>query len=263
MKQSWMILALLAAGPALAEDAPVSPDAVKIMECMRANVPSQLTIGALELTVFDRTEGSRTLKGRLFTRKEKSGLMHASLHIDAPVEFKGAAYLVQETDDYLRDGMFVYLPGVKRVRRITGTFADASLMGTNFSYFDFKQMENAFGDLRPMVEGLQEVNGRPTRVLRFEALPGAETQYTIVRAWIDQQACVAVRGEFFSGNKLIKQLSSPPGSLKQAGSTWYVSEIEMRDPSAGTRTLLRIGKLDSAKDPAAIYFDPNSFFLGP
>ena len=52
------------------------------------------------------------------------------------------------TDDYLRDGMFVYLPAVKRVRRVTGTFADGALMGTNFSYFDFKQLQNTFGDAR-------------------------------------------------------------------------------------------------------------------
>lgn len=262
MKHPWMMLAVLCAGPVLADNTPAG-DAQKIMECMRANVPSQLTIGALELTVYDRTEGSRTLKGRLYTRKEKSGLMHASLHIDAPVEFKGAAYLMQETDDYLRDGMFVYLPGVKRVRRITGTFADASLMGTNFSYFDFKQMENAFGDLKPIAEVPQPVNGRATQVLRFEALPGAETQYTTVRAWIDQEACVAVRGEFFEGTRLVKQLNSPSGSLRKVGSTWYVNEIEMRDPGAGTRTVLHMGKLDPEKAAPNAYFDPNAFFLGP
>ena len=257
-------LALLLAGPAWAGDAaPTQMEALDVIECMRANVPAQLTIGALELTAFDRTEGSRTLKGRLYSRKEKSGLMRASLHIDSPVEFKGAAYLTQETDDYLRDGMFVYLPTVKRVRRLTGTFADASLMGTNFSYFDFKQMENAFGDLQPTAEAPQTVNGRPAHVLRFAVLQGTETQYTTVRAWIDQQACVVVRAEFFDGAKLVKQLVSPPGALKQAGSTWYVSEVEMRDPSAGTRTVLRMGKLDSDTPAPNAYFDPNAFFLTP
>ena len=238
-------------------------DARKVMECMRMNVPRQLTIGALELTVYDRSGGSRTLKGRLYTRKEGSGLMKASLHVDAPTEFKGAAYLVQETDDYLRDGMFVYLPGVKRVRRITGTFADASLMGTNFSYFDFKQMQNAFGDLRPDVEGVQPVNGRAAQVLRFDAMPGAETRYTMVRAWIDQEACVAVKGEFYEKKRLVKALSSPAGALQKTGDTWYVNEIEMKDPSAGTRTVLRMGKLDSAAEAPSRYFDPNAFFLGP
>lgn len=258
MKRTAMVLLALLAAPAWADDA-----ARKVMECMRANVPAQLGIGMLELTLYDRVGGSRQLVGRMYTRKEAGGLMTASLRIDGPKEFKGAAYLVRETDDYLRDGMFIYLPAVKRVRRVTGTFADASLMGTNFSYFDFKQLQNAFGDLSPVLEPAEPVHGRPAHVLSFKALPGAETRYTAVKAWIDQQACVAVRAEFYEGKRLVKELSSLAGSLKQAGPTWYVSEIEMRDPAAGTRTVLRIGKLDSQQALPSRYFEPTAFFMGP
>lgn len=262
MKTSgWLLLALLA-GPAWADDA-----AQKIVACMRANVPAELTIGSLEFTSYDHTGGARTLRGHLYTHKDTSGskgpLMYASLRIDGPPEIKGAAYLVRETEDYLRDGMFVYLPGVKRVRRVTGTFADASLMGTNFSYYDFKQLQSAFGDLSAVVSSSEPVNGRPAQVLSFKALPGVETRYTSVKTWIDEQACVAVRAEFYERKKLIKALSSPAGSLKQAGTTWYVSEIEMKEPAAGTRTVLRIGDLNPVAQPAARYFDPNAFFLGP
>ena len=91
MKRTGMLLLLgLLAAPAWADDA-----AAKVMECMRANVPPQLSIGMLELTVYDRTGGSRQLKGRMFPRKEQGGargLRHASLRIDAPAEFKGAAW---------------------------------------------------------------------------------------------------------------------------------------------------------------------------
>jgi hypothetical protein len=258
----WGILLLASfALPAWADDA-----TKKIVDCMRANVPPQLSIGLVELTVYDRVGGSRQMKGRMFTRKDSGGnggLMTASMRIDSPQEFKGAAYLVRETEDYLRDGMFVYLPSVKRVRRVTGSFADASLLGTNFSYFDFKQLQNAFGDLSATVESVEHVNGRPTSVLSFKALPGAETRYSGVKAWIDQQACVGVRAEFYEGKKLVKELTSPGGSLKQAGAVWYVSEIEMRDPGAGTRTVLRLGGLDAAKAPPPRYFDPNAFFMGP
>jgi hypothetical protein len=84
-----------------------------------------------------------------------------------------------------------------------------------------------------------------------------------VRTWIDQQACVAVRAEFHEGKKVAKELTTPAGSVKQAGRTWYVSEIEMRDPAEGTRTVLRMGKLDAEKAPPTRYFDQTSFYLGP
>ena len=261
MKRSGLLLLALLAAPAWAEDS-----AQKVVECMRAAVPQHMTVGTFILTTFDRVGGSRSVKGRLYATREnlavKGGLMNASLRIDAPAEFKGAAYLVQETDDYLRDGMFVYLPAVKRVRRVTGSFADASLMGTNFSYFDFKQLQHAFSDLEPALEKPEPVNGRPAHVIRFKAVAGAETRYSTVRAWVDQQACLVVRAQFNEGNKLTKELTSPAGSLQQSGSIWYVAEYEMRDPQEGTRTTLTIGKVDGAKAPSRRLFDPTAFYLG-
>jgi len=261
MKHRWILLALLVAGSAHAQDA-----AQKVVDCMRANVPPQLSIKSLEWTAYDRTGGSRTLKGRLYLGRAPGGkgkdLISAALYIDLPVELKGAAYLVKETDDYLRDGMFVYLPAVKRVRRITGSFADGAMMGTNFSYFDFKQLQNAFSDVTAKHEGQAEINGRPAQVLAYSILEGPETRYTGGRVWVDQEACVVVKGEFYEGNKVAKSFTSPAGALRKAGSTWYLSEVEMREPGAGTRTLARVTKLDTTTAVPRRYFDPNAFHLG-
>jgi hypothetical protein len=262
MNHRWSLLALFVALPLHAQDA-----AQKVVECMRANVPQHLSIKSLELTAYDRGGGSRTMKGRLYMGREAGtkagGLISAALYIDLPVELKGAAYLVKETDDYLRDGMFVYLPAVRRVRRITGTFADGALMGTNFSYFDFKQLQNAFSDVNGKYEGQADVNGRPAQVLSFTILEGTETRYTGGRVWVDQESCVVVRGEFYEGNKVVKAFTSPQGALRKADKTWYLSEVEMQEPGAGTRTIARVAKLDTKSPLPGRYFDPNSFHLSP
>jgi len=267
MKIRWLGLVLALCAPAHAQ-APSQGDAQKVMECMRANVPQRLSIKALELTAFDRTGGSRTLKGRLYAGRDKGAggreLISASLHVDLPPELKGAAYLVKETDDYLRDGMFVYLPAVKRVRRVTGTFADGALLGTSFSYFDFKQLQNAFSDVAAKLEGVADVNGRQSHVLSYTVLEGAETRYTGGRLWVDQEACVVVKGEFHEGGgRIAKQFSSPPGALRRAGPTWYLAEGEMREPGAGARSTLRLAKVDTQAAVPNRYFDPNLFHLSP
>ena len=262
MKHHWTLLALLFA---LAPAAQAQDAAQKVVECMRANVPQRLSIKSLELTAYDRSGGSRTMKGRLYMGKEEGaragGLISASLYIDLPVELKGAAYLVKETEDYLRDGMFVYLPAVKRVRRVTGTFADGALMGTNFSYFDFKQLQNAFSDVNGRYEGQADVNGRPTQVLSFMILEGTETRYTGGKVWVDQEACVVVQGEFYEGTKVAKSFTSPKGALRKADKTWYLAEVEMNEPGAGTRTIARVSKLDTKTELPKRYFNPNTFHL--
>jgi Outer membrane lipoprotein-sorting protein len=262
MKRHWMLLALLLAGPSQGQDA-----AQKVVDCMRANVPEHLAIKSLELTAYDRTGGTRTLKGRLYIGRERAASrdhISAALFIDLPIELKGAAYLVKETDDYLRDGMFVFLPAVKRVRRITGTFADGALLGTNISYFDFKQLQNAFSDVSAKDEGMADVNGRPAHVLSYTIVPGAETRYTGGRIWVDKEACVVVKGEFqASGGKVAKSFTSPPGALRKTGAAWYLADVEMQEPATGTRTTARITKVDTAGDVPKRYFDPNLFYLNP
>jgi hypothetical protein len=263
MKMRWLWVALALCAPAQAQD-PVQP----VVDCMRANVPQRLSVKGLELISFDRTGGSRTLKGRLYVGRDKGAsgkeLVSATLYVDLPGELKGAAYLVKETDDYLRDGMFVYLPAVKRVRRITGTFADGALLGTNFSYFDFKQLQHAFSDVSAKYEAAAEVHGRPAHVLSYTVLPGAETRYTGGKLWVDQQACVVVKGEFHeAGGRVAKRFSSPPGALRQSGSTWYLAESEMQEPATGTRSTVRITKVDTQGAVPNRYFDPNLFYLSP
>jgi hypothetical protein len=263
MKIRWLGLALALCGPAQAQD-----QAQNVLDCMRANVPQRLSVKGLELTAFDRGGGSRTLKGRLYVGRDKgpSGkdLISATLFVDLPPELKGAAYLVKETDDYLRDGMFVYLPAVRRVRRVTGTFADGALLGTNFSYFDFKQLQNAFSDVSAKYEAAADVNGRPAHVLSYTVLEGAETRYTGGKLWIDQQACVVVKGEFYeAGSRVAKRFGSPPGALRQSGPTWYLAESEMQEPASGTRSTVRVTKLDTQGAVPNRYFDPNLFYLSP
>lgn len=263
MKHRWMLLALLLVGTAHAQD-----ETQKVVDCMRANVPARLAIRSLELISHDRTGGTRTMKGRLFMSKARTAgmgkdLISAALYIDLPMELKGAAYLVKETDDYLRDGMFVYLPAVKRVRRITGTFADGAMMGTNFSYFDFKQLQNAFSDLTARHEGSAEVHGRRAHVLAFTVLEGTETRYTGGKMWVDEEACVVVKGEFYEANRRVaKTFSSPAGALKKVDGAWYLAEVEMQEPGVGTKTIARVGKPDTKSNIPGRYFDPNLFYLG-
>lgn len=262
MRYAGLLLTLLISAPVQAQDA-----AEKVLECMRANFPPSMRVQQMELITSNAAGDSKTLKGRLFVMRENSetvegGLLRAMLKIDAPSNLKGAAYLVRETDDFLRDGMFVYLPAVNRVRRITGNFADGSLMGTEFSYYDFKQLQGAFGDMSGKLERTEQIEGRPADVLAFKALPEVETRYTGVRAWVDQKTCVVLRADFLEGEKVIKRMTAPAKALQQSGKYWYLSEIELEVLGTGTRSSLRLGEVTSGSELSSVYFSPQSFHLG-
>jgi len=258
---------LLVLGLALPVQARVE-DTTKVLDCMRSNVPPSVRVQDIELETTDRSGGSRTLRGKVYSQLEKTpsggGLIRAMLRIDAPSTYKGASYLVRETEDYLNEGMYVYLPSVNRVRRVSGTFADGAMLGTNFSYNDFKQLQNAFVGSRVSLELGAKIEDRRVNVIVFEALPDPKSpppRYSKVRTWVDDKTCVPLKADFYEGETVRKQLTAPASALTKAGNYWYLNEVEMRDLVQGSKTTLRVLGLTASQELPGTYFNPQLFYL--
>lgn len=253
----WLVAGLVvSAWPAQADEA-----SQKILDCMRANIPETLRIQEVELTATDRAGGNRTLKGRVFAIKEK-GLARAMLTINAPSDLNGAAYLMRQTEAGRGDEIYFYLPAVNRVRRISGASADTSLLGTDFSYNDMKELQNAFAGSDAKLEKTDAIDKRAVSVLALAPPAGATSRYSGVRAWVDQKSCIALKVEFYEGKTLRKELTAPASSLQESDKHWYAGEAQMRDLKDGTKTQLRIVGVTSGKELPSRLFDPHLFYIG-
>jgi len=247
----------------LSQDATVSD----VIQCVRGNVPEQVGIRKINIISTGRDGQSTEFTGRVYATREANSdgerQMRAMLKIDSPPSLAGAAYLVRETDDFLRDAMFVYLPAVDRVRRISGKFGDASLLGTDFSYYDFKQLSGAFGDLNATLEGRAAIEGRPAFAINFKPIEGSETRYTGVRAWIDSATCLTVKAEFLEGDDIVKVLSAPASAISKTNDIWFLGEINMLDKQNGTQTKLTVDQITLDENLSGSRFDSRSFYRVP
>lgn len=255
MKRAWLLLVGLVAGPAMAADGAAD----RILECMRTNIPQTLRVQEFDLTSVDRGGGERMLRGRLYAMRDKE-LVRAMVKIKAPPDLNGSAYLLREGKE--RDDMYVFLPALNKVRRITGGNADGPLFGTDLSYNDIKQVQNAFSGGAVRVEKPETLDGRPVHVLAMTPRADAESRYDLVRGWVDQKTCVALKIEFSEKDVVRKRLLASAQSLKQSGPNWYVSEAEMRDLRENTRTVLRITGVSSGDKLSERYFNSSSFYSG-
>ncbi len=237
----------------------------KILECMRSNVPSSLRVQDIELTTTDRSAGSRSLRGKLYGLSETEGGIHhvsAMLHVYAPENLAGSAVLLREATQVREQGIYVYLPAVRRVRRVTGEFADGALLGSDFSYQDFKQLQNGFDGLDATLESRQVLEQRPVFVLSFKPLPGSLSSYSRIRSWVDQKTCVPLKVDFYQGQTLSKQLHVPVAAIKQSGNRWYAADIFIRDLRAGTGSQLHVVGVDSDVKLSRATFSPSFFYRG-
>jgi hypothetical protein len=255
IRKGWLVLAAIAVLPAA-----TAADVDKVQACMRANVPETVQIKSFEITARDRSGGERTLRGRLFGTKE-GGRIRAMVRVEAPPDLARAAYLVREGEK--SDEMYVFVPALNKVRRITGASMDGSLWGTDLSYADVKQLQNAFDGGTVKSEGAQKIEERAVSVLAFTPRSEEQTRYNLIRSYVDEKTCVPLKVEFIEGTELRKQMTVSSKDLKQAsGKQWYAQEALMVDVKDGTQTRIKVLGVTSDSKLASRYFNPQTFHIG-
>jgi hypothetical protein len=243
-------LAAAAGDPALDE----------IQRCMRANIPQTVRIQTIEIISADRLGGERRLKGKLYGTREKDRA-RVMMRIEAPADLAGAAYLVRETET--GDETYLYLPAVQKVRRISGAQLDGQLWGTDLSYNDLKQLQNAFSGAQAALDSkLEPYEGRAVKGVTF--MPRAEdgSRYRSIRAVVDDKTCVALKVEFVEPSGVRKVLTVAPADLRQTAGHWYSKQATMTDVRGGTHTRVVVTGVSAGDKLAGRYFSPQSFYLG-
>ena len=231
--------------------------AAGVMECMSANLPRTLRVQSVELTTWDRAGQQRVMKGRIFGSREKERGRLMAL-VEHPGDLAGAAFLVRESEPAAE--FYVYLPSVKRVKRLAGANMTGKLWGTDFSYNEFRRVANAFADGAVREAGGAQHDGRAVHVLDIEPGKSDGETYDAIRVWVDRQACVPLQAEFRRAGRTFKRMTAPAASLRQAGTQWYVSELTLSDLVEGTRTRLRVVGVSTGTRVSASAFHPQQFY---
>lgn len=251
-----LLLALTAA--AGAQEFADGKTAEQIRECTRANFPTETSVQTLELASFDRSGGKRVLKSKLFWKRMADGYSRAMMQVSSPVDLSGSSYLVLEKPTM--DDMYIYLPNVRKARRIVGQTGGKPLWNTDFSYEDIKQLQgiSKSGTARRLPD--TETAGRKAYVL--EVTPGVDqSSYETIVAQIDKDTCVPLQLEFYeAGRVLRKRLTSDPASLQQQDGRWMARGLEMRDLRDDTRTTVQIDKIEYNEKLADTVFNPLRFY---
>lgn len=251
MRRIFWFIVVLHAGTAAA-----GPRAVDVQSCMAANLPDRVRVQKIEVTSYDRAGQPRVMTGAVVGARE-AGHGRVMARVDAPGDLAGTAFLVREA---ATPEMYLYLPGVNRVKRIAGAMTAGKLWGTDFTFNEFREVSNAFAGGSARLEGADRFDGRPVHVMTLLPRPGEVSAYDSTRVLVDQKTCVAVRAEFRRAGRVRKLLSAPAERLRRAGDHWYASEVELKDLVSQTRTRLRVLEVSTPKKLSPSYFHPQQFY---
>jgi len=228
--------------PAHADD----PEARRIMQAVEDRDDGDNGVQDMEMILIDKNGNQRVRKIRSFF-KDKGEDTYQLMFFQAPADVKDTGFLTYDYDDPDRDDdQWLYLPALRKTKRIASSDKSGSFMGSDFNYSDMTDRALEHYDYNLMKE--TEING--VKVWQIESIPRTpdeikETGYKKSIVFVRQDNYVVIRGLFWL-NKGGKLRYFDVKTLAQIDGIWTPTEMTMTTKKSRKtlhKTILRISNI--------------------
>jgi Outer membrane lipoprotein-sorting protein len=178
--------------------------------------------------------GQRRIREMSLTGADDSGLRRTMLRFTVPADIAGTGFLAIE-DSNGETEQFLYLPALKRARRIVSGQKGRSFVNTDFTFEDLER--RPVNESEHVVTGETAVREMPCWILESRPKPGTESQYTLVKTWVAKDSAVPLQVDFYGkGPEPIKRYTVQ--QLENIQDIWTETQVSMEDLLSGHKTTL-------------------------
>ena len=147
----------------------------------------------LEMALIDKNAGTRTRTVDIFV-KDYGALIKSLVRFSTPADIAGTTFLSWENEGS-DDTQYLYLPALKRARRIVSSQKTLRFVNTDYTYEDMQRRLPQEDTHRLLRE--EEYIGRRCFVIESIPVSKDNSQYTKRIHWVDTESFVVLKTEFF------------------------------------------------------------------
>jgi len=224
-----------------------------VRDCVAQNTPKSTAVQAIELRARDRSGYEQVLQANVYWKRGSDAKARLLMHFEEPSDVRNARFLIIENQP--QNDMYIYMPGLFKVRKITSKRISSSVLGTDFSYEDYERLHGILQELKAEQYPDDVLDGRPVYVVN--SYPGDTSGYDKIASFIDKQTCVTLKVELYErGHQLRKTLTVDPASITPVGDIQVPRELVMHDLREKTETRLVIDEIRTGEPLDDALFDP-------
>ncbi len=244
--RTLLLMGLLAvAAPAAGDEIDAiaeGPSLEEIEECVRDNTPEKTSRQVVTFRAVDHVGEETVSNAEIWWQKFDAG-DRALVSFYAPPNLRGSSLLLIQKEK--RADMFMYLPELRKTRRVNARTLHGSMFGTDFSYEDFERLQGFTEDPDTTLLPDDRIEGRVVHVLDIRPAPEEDSQYERITTFVDRERCVPLRVELFEkGDRLAKVLTTPPDRVTREGSVWVPRVARLDDREHGSHTVLTVDEIE-------------------
>ncbi len=234
-----LVVASLSVSPARAtaeSQSASAGDARAILERAYYNLYADDYVQVMRIVTSMRggQEMSRTLQ---ITRRQSIRPGKALLRFTKPKKVRGTSLLILE-EAGRSDELFIYLPSLKKSKRLSAAQRADLFFGTDLSYEDVEPKHVEDYEIEDLGEDAFE--GRPCRLIEQRARPPYESTYKKIVSCIEAERGVILWTDFYRGDKARKRLQVDPTSVRAVEGRFIPHLITVTTPSRRSQTRIVI-----------------------
>ncbi len=210
------------------------PDGKDVAQCIFDRDVGRDSITEAEMVLVSAGGSERVRRFRVSVKTDGSA-RKSLIRFLSPPDIEGTGFLVLESKPGDTE-QFLYLPALKRSRRIATVQKSQSFVNSDFSYEDLER--RAVDASQHRVIGEETLGNVPCWVLESTPLETPPSQYGMVRVWAAKEFWVPLRIHYFDKKgQHIKNYEVR--NLKQVQGIWTEMEVVMENLKDGHRTILK------------------------
>lgn len=214
-----------------------------VRSCVQRNELKTTAIQKVELRSIDRAGYEKILVADIYLKRFPDETTRMVAYFKEPDDIANTRLLIIEKPP--GNEMYMYMPSLFKIRRISSKRISSSMYGSDFSYEDIERFYGMLSSEQPVQAPDTVLNGQPMYVLETRPAEDSGSRYETIVAYFNQRDCIVRRVDYFEpGGKLRKQLMVNEQSMETTGTISLPREFTMTDLRNNTETTLHIRHLE-------------------
>lgn len=219
--------------------------AIEIIDKVNSRDDGQSVSRSLKMELTDK-RGKKRVQKTLSYRKYYGNDKKSVLFYKAPKRLRGTGFLTYDNavDD---DEQWLYLPALRKVRRVSASDRGDWFLGTDFSYEDIKkETKVSTEDYDFKLLGEELINGHEVYKMESRAKNSEiakELGYSKLISWIDKKIFISRKVAFYDERgELLKKLHNQ--DIRQVEGIWTIHHMHMVNAQNGHESHFYFSDID-------------------
>ncbi len=231
------------------------PTGREVMELYKAQDRTRNISADETMTLVDARGRERERQFTYVTSTDTDDNRKMLIRFLAPADIAGTGFLAIEHSDR-EDDRWLYLPALRKSRRIAGSDKTDDFVGSGFTYEDLESEKLEFHQYTLM--GSENVDGVETWVIDAVATDPQRLEdsgYSKRDLWITKDHHVLIRARYYDrAGAFVKELRATDVRQVPGSDKWRAYRMTMEDMRNGKVTILTVEEYGVDKDVPDSYF---------